>query len=162
MVCSVNGIACGGGFEIMLGCDIIVAEEHATFALPEINVGVLPDCGVVKLRRRIPYHVAVEMMMTGRWMDTEEAKHWGLVNHIVPKGQGLTKAREIVEQLAAGPPLLYPAIKQVLRMTEMVPENEAFAVHDACSSVETVNRSEDMKEGAKAFAEKREPVWKGK
>ena len=162
IIAAVNGIACGGGFEIMLGCDIIVAEEHATFALPEINVGVLPDCGVVKLRRRIPYHVAVEMMMTGRWMDTAEAKHWGLVNHIVPKGQGLTKAREIVEQLAAGPPLLYPAIKQVLRMTEMVPENEAFAVHDACSSVETVNRSEDMKEGAKAFAEKREPVWKGK
>ena len=162
VICAVNGIACGGGFEIMLGCDIIVAEEHATFALPEINVGVLPDCGVVKLRRRIPYHVAVEMMMTGRWMDTEEAKHWGLVNHIVSKGQGLTKARGIVEQLAAGPPLLYPAIKQVLRMTEMVPENEAFAVHDACSSVETVNRSEDMKEGAKAFAEKREPVWKGK
>ncbi|MDP7620693.1 MAG: enoyl-CoA hydratase-related protein, partial [SAR324 cluster bacterium] len=162
VICAVNGIACGGGFEIMLGCDIIVAEEHATFALPEINVGVLPDCGVVKLRRRVPYHVAVEMMMTGRWMDVEEAKHWGLVNYIVPKGQGLTKASEIVEQLASGPPLLYPAIKQVLRMTEMVPENEAFAVHDACSSVETVNRSEDMKEGAKAFAEKREPVWKGK
>ena len=162
VICAVNGIAFGGGFEIMLGCDIIVAEEHATFALPEINVGVLPDCGVVKLRRRVPYHVAVEMMMTGRWMDVEEAKHWGLVNYIVPKGQGLTKAREIVGKLAAGPPLLYPAIKQVLRMTEMIPENEAFAVHDACSTVETVNRSEDMKEGAKAFAEKREPVWKGK
>ena len=117
VVCAVNGIACGGGFEIMLGCDIIVAEEHATFALPEINVGVLPDCGVVKLRRRIPYHVAVEMMMTGRWMDAKEAKHWGLVNHIVPKGQGLTNAREIVEKLATGPPLLYPEIKQVLRMT---------------------------------------------
>ena len=63
VICAVNGIACGGGFEMMLGCDIIVAEEHATFALPEINVGVLPDCGVVKLRRRIPYHVAVELMM---------------------------------------------------------------------------------------------------
>ena len=146
----------------MLGCDIIVAEEHATFALPEINIGVLPDCGVVKLRRRVPYHVAIEMMMTGRWMEANEAKHWGLVNHIVPKGQGLTKAREIAEKLAAGPPLLYPAIKQVLRMTEMIPENEAFSVHDACSSVVNVNRSEDMKEGAKAFNEKREPVWKGK
>ena len=161
VICAVNGIACGGGFEVMLGCDIIVAEEHATFALPEIKVGVLPDCGVVKLRRRIPYHVAVELMMTGRWMDAEEAKHWGLVNHIVPKGQGLDKAREIAEALADGPPLLYPAIKQVLRMTEMVPENEAFTVHDACSAVEAVNRSEDLKEGALAFAEKRNPVWKG-
>jgi len=161
VICAVNGIACGGGFEVMLGCDIIVAEEHATFALPEIKVGVLPDCGVVKLRRRIPYHVAVELMMTGRWMDSEEAKHWGLVNHIVPKGQGLYKAREIAEALADGPPLLYPAIKQVLRMTEMVSENEAFAVHDASSAVEAVNRSDDLKEGAKAFAEKRNPVWKG-
>ena len=161
VICAVNGIACGGGFEVMLGCDIIVAEEHATFALPEIKVGVLPDCGVVKLRRRIPYHVAVELMMTGRWIDAEEAKHWGLVNHIVPKGQGLYKAREIAEALADGPPWLYPAIKQVLQMTEMVSENEAFTVHDACSAVETVNRSEDLKEGALAFAEKRNPVWKG-
>ena len=161
VICAVNGITCGGGFEVMLGCDIIVAEEHATFALPEIKVGVLPDCGVVKLRRRIPYHVAVELMMTGRWMDAEEAKHWGLVNHIVPKGHGLTKAREIADNLATGPPLLYPAIKQVLRMTEMIPENEAFTVHDACSAVEAVNRSEDIKEGARAFAEKRNPVWKG-
>ena len=151
VICAVNGIACGGGFEVMLGCDIIVAEEHATFALPEIKVGVLPDCGVVKLRRRIPYHVAVELMMTGRWMDAEEAEHWGLVNHIVPKGQGLDKAREIAEALADGPPLLYPAIKQVLRMTEMVQENEAFTVHDACSAVEAVNRSDDLKGRCKSF-----------
>ncbi len=162
IIAAVNGIACGGGFEMMLGCDIIVAEEHATFALPEINVGVLPDAGVVKLRRRIPYHVAVEFMMTGRWMDAEEAKHWGLVNHIVPKGHGMTKAREIADTLASGPPLLYPAIKQVLRMTESVPEHDAFVVHDACSTVEAVNRSEDIKEGTRAFAEKRDPIWQGK
>ena len=162
VICAVNGIACGGGFEVMLCCDIIVAEQHATFAFPEIKEGVLPDSGVVKLRRRVPYHVAVELMMTGRWMDAEEAKHWGLINHIVPKGQGLAKAREIVESLAAGPPLLYPAIKQVLRMTETVSEHESFAVHDACATVQAVNRSEDIKEGALAFAEKRLPVWKGK
>ena len=161
IICVVNGIACGGGFEMMLGCDIIVVEEHSSFALPEINVGVLPDCGVVKLRRRIPYHVAVELMMTGRWMDADEAKHWGLVNHVVPKGEGLKKARKIAEQLASGPPLLYPAIKQVLRMTETVSEHEAFAVHDACAAVDKVNRSEDLKEGALAFSEKRDPVWKG-
>lgn len=162
IICAVNGIACGGGFEMMLGCDIIVAEKHASFALPEINVGVLPDCGVVKLRRRIPYHVAVELMMTGRWMDAQEAKHWGLVNHVVPKGEGLTKAHDIAKQLESGPPLLYPAIKQVLRMTETVSENEAFLTHDACSTVEKVNRSEDIIEGALAFSEKRAPVWKGK
>ncbi len=162
IIAAVNGIACGGGFEMMLGCDIIVAEAHATFALPEINVGVLPDCGVVKLRRRIPYHVAVEFMMTGRWMDAAEAKHWGLVNHVVPSGEGLAKAREIAATLAAGPPLLYPAIKQVLRMTETTPEHEAFAVHDACATVQAVNRSEDIKEGARAFAEKRPPKWQGR
>jgi crotonobetainyl-CoA hydratase len=162
IIAAVNGIACGGGFEMMLGCDIIVAEEHATFALPEINVGVLPDCGVIKLRRRVPYHVAVEFMMTGRFMDVAEARHWGLVNHVVPKGQGLARAREIAHTLAAGPPLLYPAIKQVLRMTETVPEHEAFAVHDACATVNAVNRSEDLAEGARAFAEKRAPRWKGR
>ncbi len=162
IIAAVNGIACGGGFELVLGTDIIVMEEHARFALPEINVGVLADAGTIKLRRRIPYHVAVEFLMTGRWMDATEAKHWGLANHVVPKGQSLTKAREIAQHLAAGPPLLYPAIKQLLRHTEMVPEHQAFELHDSLNAVQKVIRSEDLQEGAKAFAEKRTPVWKGR
>jgi crotonobetainyl-CoA hydratase len=162
LIAAVNGIACGGGFEIVLGTDIIVMEEHAKFALPEINVGVLADAGTIKLRRRIPYHVAVEFLMTGRWMEAAEAKHWGLANHVVPTGTALARAREIARQLAAGPPLLFPAIKQLLRHTEMVPEHQAFEVHDALSAVQAVIRSEDLKEGARAFAEKRPPVWKGK
>jgi crotonobetainyl-CoA hydratase len=162
VISAVNGIACGGGFEVVLGTDIIVMEEHAKFALPEINVGVLADAATIKLRRRIPYHVAVEFLMTGRWMDATEAKHWGLANHIVPKGQGMTKAREIARQLADGPPLLYPAIKQLLRHTEMIGEHEAFELHDSLNAVQKVVRSEDLKEGARAFAEKRKPVWKGK
>jgi crotonobetainyl-CoA hydratase len=162
LIAAVNGIACGGGFEIVLGTDIIVMEEHARFALPEINVGVLADAGTIKLRRRIPYHVAVEFLMTGRWMDAAEAKHWGLANHVVPKGQALLKAREIAAQLAAGPPLLFPAIKQLLRHTEVVAEHPAFELHDSLSAVQQVVRSEDLKEGARAFAEKRQPVWKGK
>jgi crotonobetainyl-CoA hydratase len=162
LIAAVNGIACGGGFEVVLGTDIIVMEEHAKFALPEINVGVLADAGTIKLRRRIPYHVAVEFLLTGRWMDAMEAKHWGLANHVVPKGEGMAKAREIARQLAAGPPLLFPAIKQLLRHTEMVSEHEAFEVHDALDGVQRVIRSEDLKEGARAFAEKRKPHWTGR
>ena len=162
IIAAVNGIACGGGFEVVLGTDIIVMEEHAKFALPEINVGVLADAGTVKLRRRIPYHVAVEFLLTGRWMDAQEAKHWGLANHVVPKGQGMTKAREIARQLVAGPPLLFPAIKQLLRHSEMVPEHEAFELHDSLDAVQKVIRSEDLKEGTRAFSEKRAPRWSGR
>jgi crotonobetainyl-CoA hydratase len=162
LIAAVNGIACGGGFEIVLGTDIIVMEEHARFALPEINVGILADAGTIKLRRRIPYHVAVDILMTGRWMDAAEAKHWGLANYVVPKGQGLAKAREIAQQLADGPPLLFPAIKQLLRYTETLSEHAAFDLYGSLSAVHKVNRSEDLKEGARAFAEKRKPVWKGK
>jgi crotonobetainyl-CoA hydratase len=162
IIAAVNGIACGGGFEIVLGTDIIVMEEHAKFALPEINVGVLADAGTVKLRRRIPYHVAVEFLLTGRWMDAAEAKHWGLANHVVPKGEALPKAREIARQLMDGPPLLFPAIKQLLRHTEMVPEHEAFELHDSLDAVQRVVRSDDLKEGARAFSEKRKPRWTGR
>jgi crotonobetainyl-CoA hydratase len=162
IISAVNGIACGGGFEVVLGTDIIVMEEHARFALPEINVAVLADAGTIKLRRRIPYHVAVEFLMTGRWMDATEAKHWGLANHVVPKGEAMLKAREIARQLVAGPPLLFPAIKQLLRHTEMISEHEAFAVHDALHGVQKVIQSEDLKEGAQAFAQKRTPRWQGR
>jgi crotonobetainyl-CoA hydratase len=130
--------------------------------LPEINVGVLADAGTIKLRRRIPYHVAVEFLMTGRWMDATEAKHWGLANHVVGKGESLGRARQIALQLAAGPPLLFPAIKQLLRHTEMVAEHQAFELHDSLDAVQQVIRSADLKEGARAFTEKRPPVWQGK
>jgi crotonobetainyl-CoA hydratase len=162
IIAAVNGIACGGGFELVLGTDIIVMEDHAKFALPEINVGVLPDAGTIKLPRRIPYHVAVEFLMTGRWMDATEAKHWGLANHVVPTGHAILKAREIARQLADGPPLLFPAIKQLIRHTETLAEHEAFELHDALDAVQRVVRSEDLKEGTRAFAEKRKPQWTGR
>jgi len=162
VIAAVNGLAVGGGFELVLGTDLIVMEAHARFALPEINVGVLADAGTIKLRRRIPYHVAVEFLMTGRFMDAAEAKHWGLANHVVPTGQALTKAHEIARQLADGPPLLFPAIKQLLRHTEMIPEHQAFELHDSLDAVRRVIVSEDLKEGARAFSEKRKPHWKGR
>ncbi len=162
LIAAVNGIACGGGFELVLGCDLIVMEEQARFALPEINVGVVPDAASIKLRRRIPYHIAVELLMTGRWMDAAEAKHWGLCNYLVAKGGAMAKAREVARQLADGPPLLYPALKQLLRHTEVVAEHPAFELHDSLAAVQAVARSEDLIEGARAFAEKRKPAWKGR
>ena len=162
VIAAVNGVACGGGFEIVLGTDIIVMEEQARFALPEINVGVLPDAGTIKLRRRIPYHVAMEFLLTGRWMDCAEALRWGLASHVVPRGQALIKARQIAQQLADGPPLLFPAIKQLLRHSEMLPEHEAFELHDSLDLVQKVIRSEDLREGARAFSEKRKPRWIGR
>ena len=110
IIAAVNGIACGGGFEIMISADIILAVDYATFALPEINVGVIADAATIKLRRRIPYHVAVEFLMTGRWMNVKEAKHWGLVNEIVESKNLLNRAREIATQIANGPNLIYSSI----------------------------------------------------
>ena len=137
-------------------------EDMRNSSFPISMLGVLADAGTIKLRRRIPYHVAVEFLMTGRWMDAAEAKHSGLANHVVPKGEALAKAREIARQLADGPPLLFPAIKQLLRHTEMVPEHEAFELHDSLDIVQQVIRSDDLKEGTRAFTEKRKPVWTGR
>ena len=162
VIAAVNGMAVGGGFELALSADMILAAEHARFALPEIKAGTLADAATLKLPRRMPYHIAMELLLTGRWMDAAEAKHWGRANHVVPKGTALAKAREIAQQLADGPPLLFPAIKQLLEHTEMVPQAQAFLVHDALGAVQKVLRSEDLIEGATAFSEKRKPVWKGR
>ena len=158
---AINGIACGGGFEIMISTDIIIAAEHATFSLPEINVGVIADAASIKLRRRIPYHVAIEFLMTGRWMDAKEAKHWGLINEIVSSKNLLSRAREIAHKIAKGPALIYPAIKDVLQQTENVDEQPSFDLLRKLKTVKKVYRSQDLMEGAKSFVGKKKPKWKG-
>ena len=164
VICAVNGLAFGGGFEIMISCDIIIAAEHATFALPEINSGTVADAATIKLPRRIPYHVAMEMLFTGRRINATEAKHWGLINEIVPADKLMARARELAAQLAAGPPLVFAAIKEIARETAHLPVQQAFdlVTKRKLKTVDMLYSSDDQKEGARAFAEKRPPIWKGR
>lgn len=164
VVMAVNGICCGGGLELALSGDIILAADHASFALPEIRSGTVADAASVKLPKRIPYHIAMEMLLTGRWLDVEEAARWGIVNHVYPGDQLMEKAREMTTLLASGPPLVYAAIKEIVREAESMKFQDALnrITGSQFETVERLYRSEDQLEGARAFAEKRDPVWKGK
>ena len=164
VIAAVNGICCGGGLELALSADMILAAEHASFALPEIRSGTVADAASLKLPKRIPYHIAMEMLFTGRWLDSEEAARWGLINQVLKSNDLLSKARELAELLASGPPLVYAAIKEVVREAEDMKFNDALNMitKSQFRTVETLYRSEDQLEGARAFSEKRNPIWRGK
>jgi crotonobetainyl-CoA hydratase len=164
VIAAVNGICCGGGLELALSADIILAADHASFALPEIRSGTVADAACVKLPKRIPHHIAMEMLLTGRWIEAEEAARWGLINHIYPADALMGEARKLGESLASGPPLVYAAIKEIVREAEDMKFQDAMnrITKSQFATVETLYRSEDQHEGAKAFAAKRDPVWKGR
>tara|TARA_Y100000780_G_scaffold161052_1_gene145963 strand:- start:522 stop:1304 length:783 start_codon:yes stop_codon:yes gene_type:complete len=164
VIAAVNGICCGGGLELALSADLILASEQATFALPEINSGTIADAATLKLPRRVPYHVAMELLLTGRWMDAIEAHHWGLVNETLPKDQLIVRANELADTLADGPPLVYAAIKEVLRESEGLAFQRALdqITRRKIPSVDRLYSSDDQLEGARAFAEKRKPLWRGR
>ncbi|WP_323775677.1 carnitinyl-CoA dehydratase [Leisingera sp.] len=164
VIAAVNGIACGGGLELALSADMIIAADHATFALPEIRSGTVADAASVKLPKRIPYHIAMELLLTGRWFDAEEANRWGLVNEIVAADQLMDRAWELARLLASGPPLVYAAIKEVVRDAEDSKFQDAMnrITRRQLQTVDVLYGSEDNLEGARAFAEKRDPVWKGR
>jgi crotonobetainyl-CoA hydratase len=164
IIAAVNGIAVGGGFEWALAADILVAADHARFSLPGVRVGAITDRAAMMLPRRIPYHLAMELLLTGRWIDAREAHRYGLVNEVVPADQLAGRATAIAEQIASGAPLVQRAIKDIgQRVDNALYEELAEAIANRrLASVVSVNDSDDLREGALAFSEKRSPNWKGR
>jgi len=160
LIAVVNGDCMGGGCEMLQQTDIRIAEEQARFGVPEVKRGLIAGAGsTMRLKRQIPYAVALEMLLTGRILDAEEALRWGLVTHVVPKGEGMAKGLEIADVLAAAGPLSVRNTKASAIETGWLPEDEARTIEGRYAGA--VTRSKDAQEGMRAFAEKRTPNFTG-
>ena len=165
VIAAINGLAIGGGFELALACDLIVAAENAEFALPEAGLGLVADAGgVQRLARRIAPNLAMELLLTGRRIDASEGQRLGLVNQIVPLGSLMTAARALATTIAAKAPLSIRAIKALARFGEDLSVEAMFKAMRAgrVPAYSAVLASEDAREGPRAFAENRPPVWIGR
>jgi enoyl-CoA hydratase len=161
LIAAVEGPAIAGGTEILQATDLRVAGESARFGVSEARWGLFPIGGsAVRLTRQIPYTVAADLLLTGRHITAAEAKQIGLIGHVVPDGQALAKALELADMIAANGPVAVQAILRTIRDTEGMAENDAFEV-EAKIGMEVFS-SEDAKEGPRAFAEKRPPVFRGR
>ncbi|WLW58220.1 crotonase/enoyl-CoA hydratase family protein [Streptomyces sp. YU58] len=161
LIAAVEGFAMGGGFELALACDLIVAAEDARFGLPEVRRGLIAaGGGVIRLPKRIPHHLAMELLLTGEPVDGRRAGELGLANRVVAKGQTVAEALRLAERLADNAPLALAAVKRVVRAADGTPDVEAFAFQRG--AMKTLMASDDVREGMTAFAERRPPRWTGR
>jgi crotonobetainyl-CoA hydratase len=161
IIAAVNGSALAGGFEIMLSCDLVVAAKHATFGIPEAKRGLIAGAGgLIRMPKRLPMAIALELAMTGDAIDAQRAYELGLVNKVVPADALLPEALALAERIAANAPLAVRYSKTVMKRAAEVPETEGWVINQ--EAVGVVFTSADAMEGPIAFAEKRPPNWQGK
>lgn len=161
LVAAVEGVALAGGFEVVLSCDLVVAASNARFGLPEVRVGLLAGAGgLIRLPQRIPVNIAMQAALTGEPFSAEDARSWGLVNQVTEPGGALAAARELAARIAANSPLGVVGSKRIIREAAYWPADELWSRQS--EAMGSVFDSEDAKEGAAAFTEKRKPEWRGR
>ncbi|ALG10309.1 crotonase/enoyl-CoA hydratase family protein [Kibdelosporangium phytohabitans] len=160
LIAAVEGWAMGGGFELALACDLIVAAGAAQFGLPEVKRGLIAaGGGVIRLPRRVPHHLAMEFLLTGEPVDGRRAAELGLVNRVTEAGEAAAVAIRLAERLASNAPLALAAVKKIVHATDGMPEADAFALQR--DQMRALMASADVREGMTAFAERRAPQWTG-
>ena len=162
VIVAVNGMAVGGGFEIALAADLIVSAEHAEFFLPEANLGLIADNATIRLPKIVPPNIAREMLISGRRMSATEAQSWGIINQVTSTENLMTAARELAKKICAAAPLSVAAVLELVRDLEDVSTDDAMPILRSNETYRAAINSQDAKEGADAYAEKRSPKWQGK